>query len=254
MKLSPISGLLATPPAGARKAASLPGSHSGACIALAHKRGMRRWPSSTTSSWAPVRPAACWRTACQRGQPVQPCLLLEAGTEGRFDVDQHPGRVHQAAQQSEATTGISKASRSQMPLTGGSRSLGDKTLGGSSSINGMLYVRGNPLDYNTWSQFGNRGWGYDSVLPYFRKAEHFAPGGDESRGRGGPLNVEHMRERAELLDAFIDAAVDQGFHSQQGLQQRPTAGVRLLPGDPEERRAVVVRARLHRSDPQPAKI
>jgi choline dehydrogenase len=86
-----------------------------------------------------------------------------------------------------------------------------KTLGGSSSINGMLYVRGNPLDYNTWSQFGNRGWGYDSVLPYFRKAEHFGPGGDSSRGRGGPLNVEHMRERAELLDAFIDAAVDQGY-------------------------------------------
>ena len=86
-----------------------------------------------------------------------------------------------------------------------------RTLGGSSSINGMLYVRGNPLDYNTWSQFGNRGWCYDSVLPYFRKAEHFAPGGDDSRGRGGPLNVEHMRERAELLDAFIDAAVDQGF-------------------------------------------
>ncbi|HBK08468.1 MAG TPA: choline dehydrogenase [Acetobacteraceae bacterium] len=86
-----------------------------------------------------------------------------------------------------------------------------KTLGGSSSINGMLYVRGNPLDYNTWSQFGNRGWGYDSVLPYFRKAEHFGPGGDDSRGRGGPLNVEHMRERAELLDAFIDAAVDQGY-------------------------------------------
>ncbi len=86
-----------------------------------------------------------------------------------------------------------------------------RTLGGSSSINGMLYVRGNPLDYNTWSQFGNRGWSYDSVLPYFRKAEHFGPGGDNSRGRGGPLNVEHMRERAELLDAFIDAAVDQGF-------------------------------------------
>ncbi len=86
-----------------------------------------------------------------------------------------------------------------------------KTLGGSSSINGMLYVRGNPLDYNTWAQFGNRGWAYDSVLPYFKKAEHFSPGGDDSRGRGGPLNVDHMRERAELLDAFIDAAVDEGF-------------------------------------------
>lgn len=86
-----------------------------------------------------------------------------------------------------------------------------RTLGGSSAINGMLYVRGNPLDYNTWSQFGNRGWSYDSVLPYFRKAEHFEPGGDASRGRGGPLNVTHMRERAELLDAFIDAAVDEGY-------------------------------------------
>src|ERR1700722_6770383 len=86
-----------------------------------------------------------------------------------------------------------------------------RTLGGSSSINGMLYVRGNPLAYNTWSQFGNRGGSYDAVLPYFRKAEHFEPGGDDSRGRGGPLNVTHMRERAELLDAFIDAAVDEGF-------------------------------------------
>jgi choline dehydrogenase len=86
-----------------------------------------------------------------------------------------------------------------------------RTLGGSSSINGMLYVRGNPLDYNTWAQYGNRGWSYESVLPYFRKSEHFGPGGDDSRGRGGPLHVDTMRERAELLDAFIDAAVDEGF-------------------------------------------
>jgi choline dehydrogenase len=86
-----------------------------------------------------------------------------------------------------------------------------KTLGGSSSINGMLYVRGNPLDYNTWAQFGNRGWSYESVLPYFRKSEHFEPGGDASRGRGGLLNVAHMIERAELLDAFIDAAVAEGW-------------------------------------------
>ena len=86
-----------------------------------------------------------------------------------------------------------------------------KTLGGSSSINGMLYVRGNPLDYNTWAQFGNRGWSYDAVLPYFRKSEHFEPGGDETRGRGGLLNVANMIERAELLDAFIDAAAAEGW-------------------------------------------
>ena len=86
-----------------------------------------------------------------------------------------------------------------------------RTLGGSSSINGMLYVRGNPLDYDTWSQFGNRGWSYESVLPYFRKSEHFEGNGDGARGRGGLLNVAHMRERAELLDAFIDAAVAEGY-------------------------------------------
>ncbi len=86
-----------------------------------------------------------------------------------------------------------------------------RTLGGSSSINGMLYVRGNPLDYNTWAQFGNRGWSYESVLPYFKKAERYEPGGDDSRGTDGPLNVTNMVERAELLDAFIDAAVAEGF-------------------------------------------
>jgi choline dehydrogenase len=90
-----------------------------------------------------------------------------------------------------------------------------RTLGGSSSINGMLYVRGNPLDYNTWAQYGNRGWSYESVLPYFKKAEHFEPGGDDSRGNGGPLHVSNMVERAELLDAFIDAAAAEGFPRNQ---------------------------------------
>ena len=86
-----------------------------------------------------------------------------------------------------------------------------KTLGGSSSINGMLYVRGNPLVYDTWSQFGNRGWSYESVLPYFKKSEHFEPGGDDSRGQGGPLNVTHMYENDELPDAFINAAAQEGW-------------------------------------------
>src|SRR6516164_3669736 len=81
-----------------------------------------------------------------------------------------------------------------------------KTLGGSSSINGMVYVRGNPLDYNTWSQFGNRGWSYDAVLPYFKKSEHYEPGGGDARGRGGPLNVAALREQPEICGAFIDPA------------------------------------------------
>ncbi|QQS11431.1 MAG: choline dehydrogenase [Rhodospirillales bacterium] len=86
-----------------------------------------------------------------------------------------------------------------------------RTLGGSSSINGMLYVRGQPLDYDTWSQLGNRGWSYESVLPYFKRSENFERGGDESRGKGGELNVADMYERHEILDAFIDAGVAEGY-------------------------------------------
>ena len=86
-----------------------------------------------------------------------------------------------------------------------------RALGGSSSINGMLYVRGQPLDYDTWGQLGNRGWSYEQVLPYFRKSEHFERGGDDSRGKDGLLNVADMSESHALCDAFIDAAEASGF-------------------------------------------
>jgi choline dehydrogenase-like flavoprotein len=86
-----------------------------------------------------------------------------------------------------------------------------KTLGGSSSINGLLYVRGQPLDYDTWAQFGNRGWSYESVLPYFRKSETFVDGGDASRGHDGELSVTTTTEKHVLLDAWVDAAEAEGF-------------------------------------------
>jgi choline dehydrogenase len=86
-----------------------------------------------------------------------------------------------------------------------------KTLGGSSSINGMVYVRGQPLDYDTWGQLGNRGWSYEQVLPYFKKSEHYELQGDDSRGKDGLLNVAAMRETHRLCDAFIDAAEASGF-------------------------------------------
>ncbi|MFK4496026.1 choline dehydrogenase [Bradyrhizobium japonicum] len=84
-------------------------------------------------------------------------------------------------------------------------------LGGSSLINGMLYVRGQPLDYDTWNQLGNRGWSYEDVLPYFKKSEHYEGRGDDSRGKDGPLNVSEISEHNVLCDALIDAAKASGL-------------------------------------------
>ncbi|WP_439360409.1 GMC family oxidoreductase [Bradyrhizobium sp. DASA03007] len=86
-----------------------------------------------------------------------------------------------------------------------------RTLGGCSSINGMLYVRGQPLDYDTWSQLGNQGWSYQDVLPYFKKSEHYEGRGDLSRGSGGPLVVRDIDEHHVLGDALIEAAEASGF-------------------------------------------
>jgi len=83
-----------------------------------------------------------------------------------------------------------------------------KVLGGSSSINGLLYVRGQHEDYDRWRQLGNTGWGFDDVLPYFKAAEDQQRGGDEFHGVGGPLPVSDTRHPDPLSDAFIEAAAE----------------------------------------------
>ncbi|MEM7252782.1 MAG: GMC family oxidoreductase N-terminal domain-containing protein, partial [Pseudomonadota bacterium] len=86
-----------------------------------------------------------------------------------------------------------------------------KVLGGSSSINGMLYIRGQHRDYDLWAQRGNRGWSFDDVLPYFKRAEDQARGADEWHGVGGPLHVSDQTEGHEICDAVIDAAQTLGL-------------------------------------------
>ena len=84
-------------------------------------------------------------------------------------------------------------------------------LGGSSSINGLLYLRGQPADYDHWRQLGNSGWSFDDVLPYFRRAEHQERGEDALHGVGGPLAVSNVCEPHPLCEAFIDAAQQAGY-------------------------------------------
>ncbi|MBT7730977.1 MAG: choline dehydrogenase [Rhodospirillaceae bacterium] len=86
-----------------------------------------------------------------------------------------------------------------------------RVLGGSSSINGMLYVRGQALDFDVWGQLGNRGWSYSDILPYFKKSENFERGNDKFRGADGLLNVADMYEKHDLIDAFIDAGAELGY-------------------------------------------
>ena len=86
-----------------------------------------------------------------------------------------------------------------------------KTLGGSSSINGLLYIRGQKEDYNHWRQLGNAGWSFDDVLPYFRRSENQERGSDDYHGVGGPLSVSDMRARRKICDALIDAAEEIGI-------------------------------------------
>jgi choline dehydrogenase len=86
-----------------------------------------------------------------------------------------------------------------------------KVLGGSSSINGLLYVRGQPEDFDHWRQLGNTGWSFSDVLPYFRRAEHQERGADDLHGTGGPLAVSDVSEPHPLCEAFIEAAEQAGF-------------------------------------------
>ncbi len=114
-----------------------------------------------------------------------------------------------------------------------------KTLGGSSSINGHIYTRGNRMDYDGWAQRGNLGWGYADVLPYFKRSENRVGEGDDTfRGRGGPLTVTDIDWSHPLTDAFIEGvqtigipkAVDYNGAKQEGAtySQRTIAGGRRM--------------------------
>jgi choline dehydrogenase len=86
-----------------------------------------------------------------------------------------------------------------------------KVLGGTSSINGMIYMRGNAADYDQWRQLGNEGWSYDDVLPYFRKAEDNERGANDYHGSGGPLRVSNQPYNWEIAQALLAACKQAGI-------------------------------------------
>ena len=89
-----------------------------------------------------------------------------------------------------------------------------KVLGGSSSINGTIYVRGCRADYDHWAYLGNAGWDYDSVLPYFKKSEDYWGGAGPWHGSGGPLTVSRIEHPNPLTSAFLEAGQSLGIAAQ----------------------------------------
>ena len=96
-----------------------------------------------------------------------------------------------------------------------------RVLGGSSSINGMIYVRGQPEDFDHWAQLGNRGWSWDDVLPFFRKAENWEGKADAVHAKGGPLFTSHGRDRPLLCQAAVQAGQQLGCEYRDDVNNLP---------------------------------
>jgi choline dehydrogenase len=139
-------------------------------------------------------------------------LCLEAGTEGS---NYFWSKVPVGIAKLVDNPTVNWCYRSEADEGSGGREIEvprGKMLGGSSSINGMVFVRGQSQDYDHWAQLGNRGWSYQDVLPVFKKMESYEGGSDEFRGRDGPLKVtDSKRGQVPLLEKMIKAAGNIGL-------------------------------------------
>lgn len=142
--------------------------------------------------------------------PSHKVLLLEAGGRDNYIWVKIPvGYLYCIGNQ---LTDWGFSTEAEAGLNG--RSLGyprGKIMGGCSAINGMIYMRGQADDYDGWRQAGNTGWGWDDVLPYFKKSEDYFAGGDAFHGQGGEWRVEEQRLSWEILEAFAEACTEAGI-------------------------------------------
>jgi choline dehydrogenase len=86
-----------------------------------------------------------------------------------------------------------------------------RVLGGSSSINGNVFVRGDPAEFDSWSSLGCQGWSWEDMLPYFKRMETYADGAPDTRGKDGPISVTQLKNFDKLADAYLDANREAGF-------------------------------------------
>jgi choline dehydrogenase-like flavoprotein len=154
--------------------------------------------------------AGCVLAARLSADPKINVALLEAGPADSSTLIHCPAGLALLAKSGQANWAFSTVPQPGLNGRAGYQPRG-KVLGGSSSINAMIYARGHRADYDHWAAEGNAGWGYDDVLPYFKRAEHNERGADAFHGTGGPLNVMDLRSPNRFGPVFIAAAQQAGF-------------------------------------------
>lgn len=154
--------------------------------------------------------AGCVLAARLSEDPAVQVVLLEAGPPDTSVLIHCPAGLAVLAKTGQANWGLHTVPQPGLNGRRGYQPRG-KVLGGSSSVNAMIYTRGHRADYDAWAAEGNAGWGWDEVLPYFKRAEHNERGADAFHGVEGPLNVMDLRSPHRFGPIFVEAARQAGF-------------------------------------------
>jgi choline dehydrogenase-like flavoprotein len=168
--------------------------------------------------------AGCVLAARLSEDPQVRVALLEAGPPDRSVLIHCPAGLAVLAQNGRYNWAFATTPQPGLNGRQGYQPRG-KVLGGSSSVNAMVYIRGHCSDYDHWAALGNRGWSYDEVLPYFKRAEHNERGADAWHGSGGPLNVMDLRSPSRFGALFADAARQAGHAANPDFNAAEQEGV-----------------------------
>lgn len=170
--------------------------------------------------------AGCVLAARLSEDPQVQVALLEAGPPDTSVLIHCPAGLALLAKNGQANWAFQTEPQ---PGLGGRRGYQPrgKVLGGSSSVNAMIYARGHAADYDAWAAAGNPGWSWSEVLPYFRKAEHNERGADAFHGTGGPLNVMDLRSPNRFGPVFVEAGKQAGFPENRDFNGASQEGVGL---------------------------
>jgi choline dehydrogenase-like flavoprotein len=168
--------------------------------------------------------AGCVLAARLSEDPAVQVCLLEAGKPDSSVLIQCPGGLALLAKQAKDVWAFETVPQPGLNGRRGYQPRG-RVLGGSSSVNAMIYIRGQRSDYDHWAEAGNPGWSYDQVLPYFKKAEHNERGADAFHGAGGPLNVMDLRSPNRFGPIFVEAACQAGYPANPDFNGATQEGV-----------------------------